>query len=69
MSDEETGVLKIYPLNCERCGAELSDETAVWLELSTDNGRYYPPEKFPKGHQNQGGFSFGPDCAKRANNG
>lgn len=51
------------PRKCEECGRELKKETEVWLELSNTNGEYY--KKIPIGHETQGFFPFGKDCAKR----
>jgi hypothetical protein len=50
---------KIY---CERCNERLNPKTAVWLELSNTDGKYYT--EIPKGHISQGVFSFGKACAK-----
>ncbi len=47
---------------CERCGEKLNPKTAVWLELSMTDGKYY--NQIPEGHDSQGGFSFGKACAK-----
>ena len=54
----------IQVIRCERCSEILKPETAVWLELSITDGKYYPLGKLPKGHESQGGFSFGSACAK-----
>jgi|LakMenEpi03Aug12_release.lakeMendotaPanAssembly.Ray.scaffolds.fasta_scaffold1801392_2 hypothetical protein len=50
---------------CERCGEKLNPNKAVWLELSITDGRYYEENKFPKGHESQGAFSFGTACSKQ----
>lgn len=49
-------------IRCERCGEELKQTQAVWLELSLTDGRYY--KDLPGGHESQGGFAFGKTCAK-----
>ena len=53
--------MKEQTLFCERCGDKLNPSKAVWLELSMTDGRYY--KEIPKGHDNQGGFSFGKTCS------
>lgn len=48
---------------CERCGKELDPVKIVWLELDQRTNTFTDqevPEDF-----SQGGFSFGPDCAKK----
>ncbi len=47
---------------CERCNEKLNPKTAVWLELSQTDGKYYT--EIPVDHVSQGGFSFGKACAK-----
>ena len=54
----------IQVIRCERCNEKLNPKTTVWLELSMTDGKYYPSDKFPEGHESQGGFSFGRACAK-----
>ena len=54
----------IHVIRCEKCNEKLNPKTAVWLELSMTDGKYYPSDKFPEGHESQGGFSFGRACAK-----
>ena len=54
----------IHVIRCEKCNEKLNPKTAVWLELSMTDGKYYPSDKFPEGHESQGGFSFGKACAK-----
>ena len=48
-------------LYCERC--EKETRKPVWLELSATDGNYYA--ELPVGHESQGGFPFGPDCAAK----
>ncbi len=55
--------IKPQKIWCERCNQILNPETAVWLELSNTDGKYYPEGHLPKGHVSQGGFSFGKACA------
>jgi hypothetical protein len=50
-------------LNCTRCNKELKSERIVWLELSVTDGCYYGEGRFPEGHESQGGFPFGEQCA------
>jgi len=54
--------MKEQIIYCERCGEKLNPKTAVWLELSMTDGKYY--NQIPEGHDSQGGFSFGKACAK-----
>lgn len=49
-------------IRCERCNEKLQPQTAVWLELSNTDGKYY--RSIPVEHISQGGFSFGIACAK-----
>jgi hypothetical protein len=49
-------------IRCERCNERLNPKTAVWLELSMTDGKYY--KQIPEGHLSQGGFSFGIACSK-----
>lgn len=49
-------------IHCERCNEKLNPKTAVWLELSMTDGKYY--KTIPEGHQSQGGFSFGIACSR-----
>lgn len=55
-------------MECTRCGERLNPDRAVWLELDMRTAEYQlegaPP--LPEEHS-QGGFPFGPDCAKRPN--
>lgn len=50
---------------CQNCGQVIRGEV-VTLELSVDDGKYYP-NGIPKGHQSQGAFDFGVQCAVVAN--
>lgn len=60
----------VHIIRCEKCNEILNPGTAVWLELSNTDGKYYPEGQLPEGHISQGGFSFGKACAKRVlNNG
>lgn len=52
---------------CQRCGKELVDKYIVWLEMRNSTATYHPQGEVPT-DDSQGLFSFGPDCAKRANN-
>ena len=50
---------------CSNCGKKLNPNKTVWLEYSiTDDCVYYSNE-FPQGHESQGCFEFGADCAKK----
>lgn len=51
--------------SCSNCGKQLKSNQAIWLELSITDGLVYDPKDFPQGHQSQGLFEFGSDCAKR----
>jgi hypothetical protein len=53
---------KVEVIRCERCQEKLNPKTAVWLELSQTDGKYY--KQIPEGHLSQGGFSFGVACSK-----
>lgn len=55
------GVKKIF---CERCGDELDDKTAVWLELNNHTGTYHKDGEVPE-EKSQGFFSFGAACSKK----
>jgi len=50
-------------IRCERCGAVLDPQRAIWLEGDVDGtfsdvaGEIHPRDSI-------GGFSFGPDCAR-----
>jgi len=50
-------------VRCERCEKLLDPKNIVWLELSCNDENYY--ETLPAGHESQGGFPFGKDCAKK----
>ena len=53
------------PLHCERCGATLDRDKAVWLELSQFTNRYHDPDTDPvPAKRSQGAFAFGKACAK-----
>jgi hypothetical protein len=54
--------MKEQTIRCERCNEKINPKTAVWLEFSITDGRYY--KEIPQGHDSQGGFSFGKACAK-----
>lgn len=51
-----------YTPRCTCCDRKLNPETAVSLELDTRIGRYH--DQVP-GEHSQGGFEFGPACAKK----
>lgn len=51
-------------LICETCKREIDESTAVWFELSFKTGKWYKPGECPA-DESQGGFAFGPDCAKK----
>lgn len=55
-----------YDLFCERCGAQLTEQTAIWLELNWDTNEWAVPGKtdWSGGDKSQGCFAFGQDCAK-----
>jgi len=48
---------------CNRCGQDLFEKRAIWLELSITDGRYY--DEIPKGHESQGYFLFDESCAAK----
>lgn len=51
-------------IRCERCKKLLQNpKNIVYLELSCNDGNYY--FILPPGHESQGGFPFGKDCASR----
>jgi hypothetical protein len=57
--------VKAERYQCERCGESLAPGKEVWLELNTYTGRYHDPDKDPVPEsESQGGFTFGPACAK-----
>lgn len=49
---------------CMCCGRELNEAKSVWLEFDQRNSTYHNFGDIPEQH-NQGGFAFGPGCAKR----
>lgn len=51
------------PGHCLLCGKRLDPSQTVWLALDTRSNTY-TDEPIPAEHD-QGGFEFGPDCAKR----
>jgi len=51
------------PGHCLLCGKPLKSEKIVWLSLDTRTDTYTDEEIPP--YFDQGGFEFGPDCAKR----
>jgi len=50
---------------CSNCGKKLNPNKTIWLELSITDDCVYYPEEFPQGHDSQGCFEFGADCAKK----
>lgn len=50
---------------CSKCGKKLNAEKTIWLEYSITDNCVYLPEEFPQGHDSQGWFEFGADCAKK----
>ena len=50
---------------CSKCGKKLNPKKTVWLEYSITDGCVYEPNEFPEGHESQGCFEFGQDCAKK----
>ena len=50
---------------CSNCGKKLNPEKTIWLEYSITDGCVYDPNEFPEGHDSQGWFEFGSDCAKK----
>ena len=67
LQDEETKEEKFF---CDICCAPLKEENIVWLAFRTSNSKYYRPndpfvDEWFHTDDNQGLFSFGPDCAKR----
>lgn len=50
-------------MNCDRCRRELKRGEEVWLEMSINDGCYYRQGELPAGHESQGLFPFGQDCA------
>jgi hypothetical protein len=55
---------KVQIIRCERCNELINPKTAVWLELSITDGKYYQENHLPPGHDSQGGFSFGRKCSE-----
>ena len=51
------------PIFCERCGEQLSRDSAVWLELNKWSGRFYQVGSV-KEEDSQGCFPFGSACAR-----
>lgn len=49
---------------CECCGRKLDPLKIVWLEYDRRDGTYHDFGDIPDEH-NQGGFPFGPGCARR----
>lgn len=50
---------------CNNCGKKLNPEKTIWLEYSITDGCVYHTDEFPQGHESQGCFEFGTDCAKK----
>lgn len=50
---------------CSNCGRKLNPEKTIWLEYSITDGCVYDPNEFPEGHDSQGCFEFGSDCAEK----
>jgi hypothetical protein len=50
---------------CSNCGKKLNPKKTIWLEYSITDGCVYHSEEFPQGHDSQGCFEFGTDCAKK----
>lgn len=50
---------------CSNCGRKLNPEKTTWLEYSITDGCVYDPDEFPEGHDSQGCFEFGSDCAEK----
>ena len=48
---------------CLRCGRPLKDGDGTMLELNCRTGLFCEPGKVPE-DESQGGFYFGPDCAR-----
>ena len=53
--------------HCTRCGKRIRKGSAVWLDLHIETGEYQPPGVELPRELSQGGFVFGPDCAKHPN--
>jgi len=53
---------KIY---CEKCGKELDPKKVTYLEYSLTDDKFYKGGEFPKGHDSQGCFPFGPSCKNK----
>lgn len=50
------------PHKCEHCSRDLKPGKHVWLELDQRTNTY--TEEFVPQSKSQGGFTFGPGCAK-----
>lgn len=50
---------------CNKCGKALNPKKTIWLEYSITDGCFYHSDEFPSGHESQGCFEFGTDCAKK----
>jgi hypothetical protein len=67
-SESEKRTMARYPVyegkeTCQRCHKAVEKHKAVWLELNMRTGLYQKPGTV-KPKDSQGGFAFGPDCAK-----
>jgi hypothetical protein len=51
---------------CAICGRGVNPNREVEVELSNTDGEYYK-NGVPEGHESQGWFTVGPECAKGAN--
>jgi hypothetical protein len=49
---------------CTCCDRELRDSKIVWLNYDRRDGTYHNFGDIPEEHD-QGGFPFGPGCARR----
>lgn len=59
----------IYPMyegkeTCERCHKPIDNDKVVWFELNCRTGEWCEPGTIQNENDHQGGFAFGPDCAK-----
>lgn len=49
---------------CERCGEQLNERRAVWLEKSWRTGLFHAEGGAVPTEESQGGFPFGAACAR-----
>tara|TARA_B100001123_G_scaffold411968_2_gene508697 strand:- start:2563 stop:2736 length:174 start_codon:yes stop_codon:yes gene_type:complete len=52
-------------MKCERCDSQLNADSAVWLSLEFESGRWQEAKADDVGKK-EFVFAFGKECAKRA---